>query len=113
MVIYYQFSDPIGIHNLRSCQLPGAAKPSIRGNAITKTEPSSDNRAGANGLNGFAEHSRKCSSAEIFRPTGGDIDRLSGFWICSRHLPILRWLTIETRSRQHCSGWKQQTRCGV
>jgi len=28
-----------------------------------------------------------------FRPTGrpdkgaGDIDRLSGFWICSRHLP--------------------------
>jgi hypothetical protein len=35
MVIYYQFSDPIGVRNLRSCQLPGAAKLSIHRNALT------------------------------------------------------------------------------
>jgi hypothetical protein len=82
MVICYQFPDPIGVHNLRSCQLPGAAKPSIRGNAITKTEASSDNRAGANGLNGFAEHSRKMLQRGNF-PS----DR-------RRHRPSIRFLDM-------------------
>jgi hypothetical protein len=104
MVICYQLSDPIGVHNLRSCQLRAPPSTSIRRNAITKTGPSSDNRARANGLNGFAQTgpffygSREPFDANNSLAGGG---RLGGRGYSGRRLPLCRLGLCKSHHAEH------------